>query len=282
MTVIKRKRIFKCYKYLLDISKELNKHELDMVYPYQGLVIRTFFIYMLAPVVMIVDMYKNNWNFNFFALWCHYIPDISMGFYMNIIIALLTACSARYLAINRYLERFTLPNASTLEILNFTMSDNELPPEINGHGKVSVKQLFIYHNKLYKLAKRINETAGMELLGFLALGSMSLLCFLYTVFMDLIRFRLGRNVTGKPYYATDFCTLLYVNGILGAIYASNKLMKNSGDTSSFLHAIRTVYPKFNEEVIIREFAAINFFLIHFHESNRVQIRHLCSVALALG
>lgn len=250
MTVRKRKVIFRCYKHFLDITKELDKYDLEIVYPYTGLLVRTSIVYLLAPAVMVYDMYLNNWEFNFFATWCHYIPDITMGLYMNIIIALFTACGARYLSINYYLKKFTLPNATTLEILHYTMSDNDLPPEINGQGKISVKQLFIFHNKLYKLAKRINQMADMELLGILVIGSMSLLCFLYTVFMDLIRFRLGKPVTGKPYYSTDYCTLLYVNGILGAIYASNKLMKNGSDTSSYLHAIRTVYPKFNEEVKI--------------------------------
>lgn len=250
MTVRKRKLVFRCYKYLLDITRDLAKYDLEIVYPYTSVMFRSLFIYSLAPAVMAYDMYKNNWEINFFSTWCHYVPDFAMSFYMNVIIALLTATATRYLSINYYLKKFTLPDATTLEILQYTMSDNELPPEINGEGKISVKQLFIFHNKLYRLAKRINETTGVELLGLLIVGSLSLLCFLYTIFMDLIRFRLGKSVTGKPYYATDYCALLYVNGILGIIYASNTLMKHSGDTSSYLHAIRTVYPKFNEEVKI--------------------------------
>lgn len=252
-TVRKRKRLYGYYRQYLGILREFQNYNLEIKYPFKSLLVWTVLVNSLLPLVMAVDIYKLWDDFFFPTLYCIYVPDFALGLYMNLLIAFFEGCNARFVAINSYLAQFNVTGLSSKETIMFTMKNLEPPINLTSHTNgTRVKDLFVLHNKLYKLITGVNNITGLELLGYLGLGSLAILCFMYTLFMDLIRFRLGKELKPKPFFATDFSTFIYISSILRALYASNQLMKNSGDTSNHLHAIRSIYPKFGEVVSKRK------------------------------
>lgn len=278
--MLNRNKIFEFYSSLASIAKDFENIELNLDFSCKALKIIWVFIYCSFPCVLILDAYVL--KAQVIVLWCLYVPSLTIIFHILLLCLVFWTCTHRFIAINEYINQFTLSELSTNERITLTLK-NLYPSVVNGKitkESGNFKAIFVLHDKLFKVVKQINKLLNVEILLFLTLAGIATMNCSYCMIIDLFRIRRNIQIHSRNNFAYDYFAILSMVLIIVVIYISSNLMKHGNNTISSLHTMRSIFPKLNELVNVYSFQLIHeelyinaagFFVINFNSLYSVGI-----------